>query len=215
MKPRERLYLLGAEQLSHVELLAIILRTGTSKSSVTQLADKLLGKYENLSKFEEASIEDLINQSGIGLVKAIEIKAMIELGKRIYQSSNPRPYQVLGSESFAKTLMPELGRLKQEHLIAFFLDNKNQVIRRRTIFIGSLNQSIAHPREILHYGVRYMAAAIILVHNHPSGKVNPSLADQNFTQKMQASCQIIGIDLLDHLIIGHSDYYSFKAHQKI
>ncbi|MBS7577405.1 MULTISPECIES: DNA repair protein RadC [unclassified Enterococcus] len=215
MKPRERLYLLGPEQLSHVELLAILLRTGTSKSSATQLADKLLGKYENLSRFEEASIEDLLNQSGIGLVKAIEIKAMVELGKRIYQSANPKPYQVLGSESFAKTLMPELGRLKQEHLIAFFLDAKNQIIRRRTIFIGSLNQSIAHPREILHYSVKYMAAAIILAHNHPSGIVNPSYADQKFTQKMKESCQIIGIELIDHLIIGRSDYYSFKAQQKI
>lgn len=215
MKPRERLYLLGAEQLSHVELLAILIRTGTQKDSATQLADKLLARYGNLSQLEGASIEDLIHQSGIGLAKAIEIKAMIELGKRIYQSVDSKKYQVLGSESFAKMLMPELGKLKQEHLIAFFLDNKNQIIRRRTIFIGSLNQSIAHPREILHHGVRYMAAAIILVHNHPSGKVKPSQADQNFTQKMKASCQIIGIELIDHLIIGHSDYYSFKAQQKI
>lgn len=215
MKPRERLYLLGAAQLSDTELLALLLRTGTQKDSVTQVADKLLAKYDSLAGFEAASIEELLHQSGIGLVKAIEIKAMIELGKRIYQSVDLKKHQVVGSESFAKMLMPELGKLKQEHLIAFFLDNKNQVIRRRTIFIGSLNQSIAHPREILHYGVRYMAAAIILVHNHPSGKVNPSQADQNFTQKIKESCQIIGIELIDHLIIGYSDYYSFKAHQKI
>lgn len=213
--PRERLYLLGAKKLSNVELLGIILRTGTKKDSATQLADKLLSNFENLTQFEQASIEELVQQPGIGVIKAIEIKAMIELGKRVYQAVDVKEKQITSSYALAKELMLELGKCQQEHLVTIFLDNKNKVIKKKTIFIGSLNQSIAHPREILFYAIKFMSASIIIAHNHPSGCVTPSQEDCNFTQRLKESCLVVGINIIDHLIIGQTDYYSFKEHDKI
>ncbi|MDR1567075.1 MAG: DNA repair protein RadC [Streptococcaceae bacterium] len=215
MQPRERLYLLGAKKLSDAELLGILLRTGIKSCSATQLAEKLLAKYDNLAQFEKASVEELVQQTGIGFVKAVEIKAMIELGQRIYCAVAIDKKRIIDSATFSNHLMLEMGSLEQEHLIAFYLDTKNQIIRQQTIFIGSINQSIAHPREILYHAVKSMAANVILAHNHPSGSALPSQEDRSFTQKMKESCLILGINLLDHIVVGKRDYYSFMERGEI
>ncbi|MGT2711299.1 RadC family protein [Streptococcus oriscaviae] len=213
--PRERLMEVGAEKLSNQELLAIFIRTGTKKESVSHVSNNLLARLENLAALRELSIEELQQLTGIGKVKAIEIKAMIELGKRINQSELRLKGQVLGSEKLGRKMMQELGDKKQEHLVALYLNTQNQIISQKTIFIGSVNRSIAEPREILHYAVKCMATSLIIVHNHPSGSVDPSRNDVIFTETLKKSCETLGLVLLDHLIVGSSGYYSFREESEL
>lgn len=210
LQPRERLLEVGAEGLSNQELLAIFIRTGTRKEPVSILSAHLLEKLERLSKLRELSIEELEQLTGIGRVKAIEIKAMIELGKRINQSECLANDYVMGSEKLGLKMIEEIGDKQQEHLVALYLNTQNQIICQKTIFIGSVNRSIAEPREILHHAVKCMATSVIIVHNHPSGSVHPSRNDLDFTDKLKESCEILGLVLLDHLIVGADDYYSFR-----
>ena len=181
LMPRERLLELGPERLSNQELLAIFIRTGTKKEPVSILSNNLHNQLENLAALKDLSIEELQSLTGIGRVKAIEIKAMIELGKRINQSEILLNDRILGSEKLGRKMIQEIGQQKQEHLVALYLNTQNQVIHQKTVFIGSVNRSIAEPREILHYAVKCMATSIIIVHNHPSGSVQPSKNDLLFT----------------------------------
>jgi len=208
--PREKLSLLGADRLSEQELLAILLRTGTAKQSVFDLASGILRHFGNLTDFREASIEELCQISGIGRAKAVEIKAMMELGKRVQQASKIRLGQVMSLESLAESLIDEMADLGQEELRAIFLDGQNRIINKRTIFIGAVNHSIANPREILYYAIKHLAVGIIVAHNHPSGLSLPSQADKAFTKKMAEATSSIGLKFLDHFIIGHKDYFSFR-----
>ncbi|MGT2799236.1 RadC family protein [Streptococcus marmotae] len=208
--PRERLLEVGAESLSNQELLAIFIRTGTKKEPVSILSNNLLAKLENLAALRDLSIEELQTLAGIGRVKAVEIKAMIELGRRINQSEILLQDRVLGSEKLGRKMMQDIGDKKQEHLVALYLDTQNKIISQKTIFIGSVNKSIAEPREILHYAVKCMATSIIVVHNHPSGSVQPSKNDLVFTETLKKSCEMLGLVLLDHLIVAKSAYYSFR-----
>ncbi|MTB63973.1 DNA repair protein RadC [Streptococcus sp. zg-86] len=213
--PRERLLEVGAERLSNQELLAILLRTGTRNQPVSVLSNHLLSKVTSLAMLRELSITELQELAGIGQVKAIEIKAMIELGSRINQSALLAETQIVGSELLARRMMQEIGSNKQEHLVAIYLDTQNKIISQRTIFIGSVNRSIAEPREILHYAVKSMATSLIIVHNHPSGFVQPSQNDLAFTEKLKKSCEILGLILLDHLIVGKSNYYSLREEHQL
>lgn len=208
--PRERLLNQGADKLSNQELLAILLRTGTRKQSVFAIASQLLDRLDSLSDLREFSVQELQNLAGIGRVKAVEIKAMIELGKRINQVECRNMERVLSSEKLARRMMQDLGDKKQEHLIALYLNTQNQIIRQETIFIGSVRHSIAEPREILHYAIKYMATSLIIVHNHPSGNPNPSDHDDIFTGKIKEASDLLGLVLLDHLIIGANQYYSYR-----
>lgn len=210
LQPRERLVEVGADKLSNQELLAIFIRTGTKKEPVSVVSNQLLSKLESLSSLTDLSLEELQQITGIGRVKAIEIKAMIELGKRINKSELAQREQILGSEKLGLKMIQEIGMKKQEHLVALYLNTQNKIISQRTIFIGSVNRSIAEPREILHYAVKCMATSIIIIHNHPSGSVLPSKNDMLFTDKLKESCDMIGLVLLDHLIVGQDDYYSFR-----
>ncbi|HFI0149662.1 TPA: DNA repair protein RadC [Streptococcus suis] len=210
LQPRERLVEVGPEGLSNQELLAIFIRTGTKKQPVSILSNQLLNKLDNLANLKEFSIEELQKLTGIGRVKAIEIKAMIELGKRINQSELLLKERILGSEKLGRQMMQELGDKKQEHLVAIYLNTQNQVISQRTIFIGSVNRSIAEPREILHYAVKCMATSVIIVHNHPSGSTEPSKNDVLFTEALKKSCDTLGLVLLDHLIVSRQGYFSFR-----
>lgn len=213
--PRERLLEVGAEGLSNQELLAIFIRTGTKNQPVSILSNQLLNQLENLAALRELSIEELQKLTGIGRVKAIEIKAMIELGKRINQSELLLKEQILGSEKLGRKMIQEIGNKKQEHLVALYLNTQNRIISQKTIFIGSVNRSIAEPREILHYAVKCMATSIIIVHNHPSGAVEPSKNDLLFTENLKKSCETLGLVLLDHLIVGQSKYYSFREESEL
>ncbi|MBM7636104.1 RadC family protein [Streptococcus saliviloxodontae] len=210
LKPRERLVDRGAENLSNQELLAILLRTGTRKESVLHLSTKILDGLDSLSEFGRLSLQELRKISGIGEVKSIEIKAMLEFSKRIRESEESSTERILSSEKVAQKMMRELGELQQEHLVALYLDTQNRIIEQRTIFIGSVRRSIAEPREILHYACRNMATSLIVVHNHPSGAVQPSENDRQFTEKIKRSCEAIGIICLDHIIVGKKAYYSFR-----
>ncbi|WP_170242744.1 RadC family protein [Streptococcus suis] len=215
LMPRERLLELGPERLSNQELLAIFIRTGTKKEPVSILSNNLHNQLENLAALKDLSIEELQSLTGIGRVKAIEIKAMIELGKRINQSEILLNDRILGSEKLGRKMIQEIGQQKQEHLVALYLNTQNQVIRQKTVFIGSVNRSIAEPREILHYAVKCMATSIIIVHNHPSGSVQPSKNDVLFTENLKDSCETLGLVLLDHLIVGQKDYYSFREESEL
>lgn len=213
--PRERLLKYGPEKLSNQELLAILIRTGTRSQSVYAAASQLLNGLDSLTELRDLTIPELQKMAGIGQVRAIEIKAMIELGKRINQASSLKTEQILSSEKLARKMMQELGDKKQEHLVALYLNAQNQIIKQETIFIGSVLRSIAEPREILHYAVKYMATSVIIVHNHPSGKVKPSLNDDHFTDNIKKACELMGIVLLDHLIIGSDNYFSYREETEI
>ncbi|CAM3135589.1 MAG: RadC family protein [Pseudolactococcus laudensis] len=210
MRPRERLATLGEKYLSDQELLAILLRTGTAKSSVVELSGQILRHFETLENFRRSSIEELIQIPGIGMSKAIEIRAMMELGKRIQTAERERQGQVKGAQQFAMTLIDEMSDFDQEHLVAVYLDGKNKIIKKRTIFVGTVNSASANPREILHFAVKTLAAGILITHNHPSGDPKPSDADVVFTERMENACDNIGITLIDHIIVGHKRYFSFQ-----
>ncbi len=215
MLPRERLRDLGAEHLSNQELLSILLRTGTKTTPVLEVANQILKNLDSLSDFQHLSLQELQQINGIGYVKSIEIKAMIELVKRISRAEYVQKERIMSSERLARKMMLELSDQKQEHLVAIYLDTQNRIIEQRTIFIGSVRRSIAEPREILYYACKNMATSVIIVHNHPSGSPEPSENDLQFTQKMKRSCEDIGIICLDHIVIGKYQYYSFREEADI
>ncbi|GCF93365.1 UPF0758 protein [Enterococcus florum] len=164
--PRERLLKEGERHLSDQELLAIMLRNGSRSQHVMDLAGMILKEVSTLYDLKQLTLEELMVFKGIGKTKAIELKAMMELGTRIERSRQPKYGKVHSSFAIGQHLMNELRGLQQEHLVALFLNTKNEIIQQRTIFIGSLNQSIAHPREIFREAVRVSAARILLGHNH-------------------------------------------------
>ena len=208
--PRERLAKEGVEALSNQELLAILLRTGTRQASVFEIAQKVLSNLSSLTDLKKMTLQELQSLSGIGRVKAIELQAMIELGHRIHKHETLEMESILSSQKLAKKMQQELGYKKQEHLVALYLNTQNQIIHQQTIFIGSATRSIAEPREILHYAIKHMATSLILVHNHPSGAVAPSRNDDHVTKLVKDACDLIGIVLLDHLIVSHSSYFSYR-----
>lgn len=208
--PRERLTKEGVEALSNQELLAILLRTGTRQANVFEIAQKVLSNLSSLTDLKKMTLQELQSLSGIGRVKAIELQAMIELGHRIHKHETLEMESILSSQKLAKKMQQELGHKKQEHLVALYLNTQNQIIHQQTIFIGSATRSIAEPREILHYAIKHMATSLILVHNHPSGAVAPSRNDNQVTKLVKEACDLMGIVLLDHLIVSHSNYFSYR-----
>ncbi|WP_307976380.1 DNA repair protein RadC [uncultured Streptococcus sp.] len=213
--PRERLLDLGAEQLTNQELLAILLRTGTKQKPVLEISTQILENLTSLADFQQLSLQELQSIQGIGQVKSIEIKAMLELAKRIQKAEYDRKEQILSSEQLARKMMLELGDKKQEHLVAVYLDTQNRIIEQKTIFIGTVRRSVAEPREILYYACKNMATSVIIIHNHPSGKAYPSENDLRFTEKIKRSCDHLGLVCLDHIIVGKSEYYSFREETDI
>lgn len=209
-RPRERLIRQGAESLSNQELLAILLRTGTKESSVLALANRVLVDFEKLHALKHATFEEITSIKGIGEAKAVQLLAAIELGRRLAQKEIDSRYTIRSPEDAATFLMPEMEPLTQEHFVALFLNTKNQIIHKQTIFIGSLNASIVHPRELYREAIKRSAASIICAHNHPSGSATPSPEDIEVTLRLQEAGVIIGIELLDHVIIGNHQYISMK-----
>lgn len=209
-QPRERLRQNGAQQLTNQELLAIVFRTGIKNISVTQLAANVLAHFEQLHDIKDATIEELIEINGIGEVKAIELLAATELGRRVYAKQLHNRWTIRTPDDAATLLMSDMTILKQEHFVVLYLNVKNQVIHKQTIFIGSLNASIVHPREIFREAVKRSAASIICAHNHPSGNPTPSSEDIDVTKRIQHAGEIVGIELLDHVIIGDHQFISLK-----
>lgn len=209
-RPRERMEKLGPKALADHELLAIILRTGTKDKNVVNLAMDVLREVEDLHMLRQTSVQELMKIPGIGRIKAIEIMATTELGHRITVAPQIKEGTVVSSSWVGNYLTKELSNLTQENVVALYLNTKNEIVKKETIFIGSLNSSVAHPREIFKGAIRYSAARIIVAHNHPSGNTEPSEADYSFTRRMVDAGEMMGIEVLDHFIIGENKYLSLR-----
>jgi DNA repair protein RadC len=209
-RPRERMKAYGAEYLSNTELIAILLRTGTRGESALRLADKILQKAGSLRSLLEMELEELKSISGIGEAKAIQIKAGLELGRRLSRGNLLDRITIRSPKDAADYMMDSLRYLHQEHFVSLFLNTKNQIIGQETIFVGTLNSSLVHPREVFREAIRRSSASVLLLHNHPSGDPTPSKEDLDITQRMVESGNLLGIEVLDHLIIGDGSYISLK-----
>jgi DNA repair protein RadC len=168
-RPRERFMKNGPQSLSNHELIAILLRTGTKEESVLQLSNRLLTQFEGLRLLKSATLQEMTEIKGIGQTKAIQILAAVELGRRVSNLAFDERYVIRSPEDGAKYMMNDMRFLTQEHFVCLYLNTKNQVIHKQTIFIGSLNASIVHPREVYREALKRSAASIICLHNHPSG----------------------------------------------
>lgn len=209
-KPRERLYTYGSENLSNEELLSIILKTGTKNISVKELALKLLEYVGDINKLKDIGINSLIKIDGIGRVKAIEIKAALELGRRVYMNCDKLSKISFNSaDMIYNYFINIIGDKKQEYFYCVYVDTKGKYIDKKCLFVGTINSSIVHPREIFKEAYLLSASGIICVHNHPSGDPMPSNEDKIITKKLKEISVIHGINFLDHVIIGKDNYFSF------
>ncbi len=215
-RPRQRLINNGVKSLSNTELLAILLRIGerTYKETAINLANKLLNKND-VAKLSKQSVNELTKVHGIGEANACLLAACFELGRRAMVEKDGKKVYINSAKELAEILMPTMNILDQEHFKGVFLDSRNKVLKDETIFIGSLNASLVHPREIFKLAILESAASIILVHNHPSGDPMPSLNDIKLTKKMVEIGELMGIDVVDHVIIGKNKYVSMKERKII
>lgn len=214
-KPRERLLKYGVSSLSNEELIAIILKTGTKEQSVKSVARTMLQQFTNMSDFRELSIHQLIKIHGIGYAKGLSLIAALEFGRRVYLEQEIKTLQFHNPTNIHSYFKSILHDKKQEYFYAVYLDNKKKLIEYKLLFIGTLNQSIVHPREIFKHAYLLSAASIICIHNHPSNDLTPSKEDILFTKSLSDIGKIQGIPLLDHIIIGSSGYYSFFEHNQM
>ncbi len=214
-KPRERLYNYGSENLSNEELISIILKTGNRKYSVKEVSLKLLETLGDITKLKDVGISSLMNTPGIGRVKATELKAAIELGKRVYTNNNDKKVKLNNALSIYNYFKNIIGDKKQEYFYVVYLDTKGNYLNKKCLFIGTINTSMIHPREIFKEAYLLSASGIICIHNHPSGDPSPSREDIIMTMKIKEISIMHGINLLDHVIIGNNSYYSFYDNGKI
>jgi DNA repair protein RadC len=208
-RPRERLRAQGAEVLTTVELLAILLSTGTKKLPVLDLAAKILSHFGSLQKLISASVEELMEIEGIGPAKAVQLKAALSLAHKAMQETHPVSESIDSKEAY-ELVKGELTFLKQEALFVILKDVKGKLIAVERVSIGTLSEVLFHPREIFYPAVRRKASSMILAHNHPSGDPTPSKADLALTRQLIRSSEVMGIYLEDHIIIGSSSYCSLK-----
>lgn len=210
-RPRERLLRHGASTLSDAQLLAIILRTGAAsgRQSALDLARELLGRFKDFRAMDLAGSAELCAIKGIGRAKEAQIRAALEIGKRFREPPKSTVRPIRGYADVVSRYKAEMGNLKREVFKAILLDNKNRILRELTISEGSLTASLVHPREVFNPAIRESAAALIVVHNHPSGDPTPSREDRELTRRLSAAGELIGIRLLDHVILGHGRHVSF------
>jgi len=209
-RPRERLMAEGEQALSDAELLAILLRSGTEEDTAIGLANKLLARFGSFRALAGRTIAELSSLKGIGPAKATQVKAAVEIGRRIAQQTAAEPGKPLGgSQAVFDLYAPRLRDRKKEAFLVLLLDAKNRVVREVPVSEGSLTASLAHPREVFNEAVRDSAAAVLCVHNHPTGDPTPSRRDIEITRQLHAAGKILGIHLLDHVILGDATYYSF------
>ena len=213
-RPRERLIESGASALSNEELLAILLRTGRKDLSVLELAKNVLYHLESLEDLKRITVLELLQINGIKIAKATTVVAAIELGKRLSNLHKIEKISVKSAFDVYHLLHQDLTHLEQEHFICLYLNTKSELIKKETIYIGTINQTLIHPREIFKHAIKLSAVAIIFAHNHPSGDSTPSKADFQATTSLMGSSAIMGIDVIDHIVIGNHEFYSLKDQKK-
>ncbi|URA11290.1 RadC family protein [Thermospira aquatica] len=214
-RPREKLLQRGPEALSTTELLAILIRTGSEGKSALEIASELLEKFSHLRGLDSASLGDLCRIHGIGQAKAIEIKACLELGKRLMREEVKKPPKISSAQEAINYVQqyygPVLRDARQEVFSIILLDIRNKPLHHLEISRGSAYATVVDPREVVRQICLHQASGVILVHNHPSGECTPSQDDQNLTKRLASACEMVGARVIDHIIIGKnpSDYYSF------
>lgn len=209
-RPREKLMRYGAETLSNGELLAIILRIGNSNENIVNLSNRILKEAGGLNGLLTSSSEEFLTLKGIGEAKASQLLALAEISKRFKSFKSGEEYKISQPRDAAEILMENMRYLKQECLKLIMLNTKNVVIALKDVSMGSLNSSIVHPREVFCEAIKRSSASIIISHNHPSGDPTPSSEDINLTQRIKECGKLVGIELLDHIIIGDGCYVSLK-----
>jgi DNA repair protein RadC len=208
-RPRERLIAHGTAGLSDAQLLAIIIRNGKTGRTALDLGRELLERFGSLAGIGQAGINEIREVPGIGKAKAAGIKAAIEIGKR-YQKPSLRGAALCSSQDVVEYYRPRMKDLKKEVFKCALLDTKNKIIRDEEVSVGSLSTSIVHPRDTFKAAIRESAAAVIFVHNHPSGDTRPSQEDILLTRRLVQAGEVLGIQVLDHIIIGDGKSFSFR-----
>ncbi len=213
-RPREKMIQNGSQTLSNAELLAILIRTGTKDLSALDVANRILSLSDDgIRHLSECSIEDLSAVTGIGPSKACQILAGVELGKRMTRARLMNPRVLNHPREVASYLIEDMKDLRQEWFRILLLNNRKQVLGYETVSVGTLNASLVHPRDVFEKAIRKNASTIILVHNHPSGNPSPSDEDRALTKRLTEAGALMGIEVIDHVIVGNGNYYSFKEHQ--
>ncbi|NLZ48515.1 MAG: DNA repair protein RadC [Clostridiales bacterium] len=209
-RPRERLFRYGPENLSNSELLAIILRSGSKGENIIELCNRILIETGGLNGLLTSNAQDFMKLKGIKKAKAAQLLALAEISKRFRSYKSGEEYSVNSPSAVADLVMESMRTLKQEVLRIILVNTKNRVILMKDVFVGSLNTSIVHPREVFIEAIKRNAASIIICHNHPSGDPTPSNEDVNITHRLTECGKLIGIQILDHIIIGNGSYISMK-----
>jgi DNA repair protein RadC len=207
-RPRERLLKFGADKLSDTELLAILLRVGSSGKSAVDMARELIKEFGTFRNIESKSFAEL-KRKGLGIAKIAQIKSAIEIGKRFLKEKSLTKIKITTSKDLVDYFAPYMRDMKKEIFKAVLLDGKNKIIKDVTISEGTLTKSIVHPREVIKEAVTESSAALVLIHNHPSGEPQPSQDDIEITNRIISACELVGIKVLDHIIIGDNNYFSF------
>lgn len=209
-RPREKFLLYGAGSLNPAELLAIILRSGSKNLNIIDTCNELIAVY-GLERLAELPIAELQKIRGIGQAKAMQIAALFELNKRVQCRRNDRK-KIRRAKDVFDYMQGRIPDETKEHLFVLHLNTKNIVLRHETVSVGTLNTSLIHPREVFKSAIRESAHALILIHNHPSGDVEPSPADRKVTEMLRQAGTILQIELLDHVIVGKENWFSFREH---
>ncbi len=213
--PQERLMKLGPRALSNSELIAIIIRTGTAQKSAINLAAELLNHSGGLKGLVGSEVEQLRKVKGIGQSKACQIMASIEIAKRVSGKGDGRPVKFNEPLDVYNYVIGELKFADRENFLVIGLNSKNVIMGRHLVSIGTLNQTLVHPREVFNWAIKINCASIVVVHNHPSGSVEPSTEDIMLTERIIEAGKILGIKVLDHIIVSNDGYYSLKANGKM
>lgn len=209
-RPRERLLQVGERAVSTAELLAIVLRSGVPGENVLRLAERLLITFKDLPGLARASVAELTAVKGVGPAKAVEIKAALEIGRRLLTTAPEEKPRITSPADAANLLMSEMSFLDKEHLRLVLMDTRNRVLATPTIYIGSLNTSVIRIGELFRAAIKENAAAFIVAHNHPSGDPSPSPEDVAVTRQIVQAGTLLNIDVLDHIVIGHNRFVSLK-----
>lgn len=209
-RPRERLKQLGAEVLRDAELIAVLFRTGTREMGAVALAEQTLRHFGGLRHVAQASVSELCAVKGLGTVKAVELKAALELGKRLATFTADQRPQISKAEDVAKLLMVRFKDLETEHFKSILLNTRNEVMKVVDVSAGGLDATSCHPRDVFRQAIREGASAVIVCHNHPSGNPEPSKSDIAVTERLSEAAEILGLRFLDHIIFGDGRYTSMK-----